>query len=220
MASDSVAGEGHTVSEKELEACIFDCDGTLVDSMPLYFKTWELTCEFFGLSFTKVEFYKFAGTPVNDIIQFILNKGIFSGERAPTLEEVVLKKREFGEKVKATGLKAKAIECVVDIVKYYHNRGIPLGVASSGWKDHVYESLTQNDLLKYFKVIVTADDMSKDSKPKPAPDIFLEVAKQLCVNPIKCKGFEDADLGIQSLKSAGMEPIDVRLLNGYPLDTD
>ena len=60
--------------------------------------------------------------------------------------------------------------------------------------------------------------MSKDSKPKPAPDIFLEVAKQLNVNPKKCKGYEDADLGIQSLKSAGMEPIDVRLLHGYPLD--
>ncbi len=219
MASGVVSNaEGHHVSEEEVEACIFDCDGTLVDSMPLYYETWKQTCEYFGLQFTKKEFYSFAGTPVNDIIQFILSKGIFSGERMPTVDEVVFKKREFGEKIKATGLEAKSIECVVDIVKFYYNRGIPLGVASSGWKDHVYESLTKNDLIKYFKVIVTADDMSKDSKPKPAPDIFLEVAKQLNVNPKKCKGYEDADLGIQSLKSAGMEPIDVRLLHGYPLD--
>jgi HAD superfamily hydrolase (TIGR01509 family) len=58
-----------------------------------------------------------------------------------------------------------------------------------------------------FSTILTADD---DVKPKPAPDIFLEAAKRLGVDPGQCQVFEDGDLGLEAARVAGMLPTDVR----------
>jgi 16S rRNA pseudouridine516 synthase len=63
------------------------------------------------------------------------------------------------------------------------------------------------NLLGYFETLVTADDVQHG---KPAPDIYLEAARRLEVLPADCWAFEDAELGIQSAKAAGMTVVDVR----------
>ncbi len=105
-----------------------------------------------------------------------------------------------------------AIEAVLEIVKNYHGK-VPLAVASSGNKTHVMSSLECSGMTHYFDVIVTIEDVKN---PKPAPDLFLEACKRLSVDPRFCRGFEDADLGMESLRRAGLEAIDVRLLEKYP----
>jgi HAD superfamily hydrolase (TIGR01509 family) len=62
-------------------------------------------------------------------------------------------------------------------------------------------------LLEHFQAIVTADDVARG---KPAPDIFLEAARRLGVAPARCYAFEDADLGLESARAAGMVAIDIR----------
>jgi HAD superfamily hydrolase (TIGR01509 family) len=61
-----------------------------------------------------------------------------------------------------------------------------------------------------FEAIVTSEDVANQ---KPAPDIFLEAARQLGVPPRFCRAYEDTDLGMQAIRAAGMEAVDVRKMS-------
>ena len=199
----------HRVHEDELQGLIFDCDGTLVDTMPAYYESWKRLCKNNDLILSEEQFYKYAGVPVPDIIREVVAA---SGKTGQLDEAALLKeKASYGfDAMKSVG--QPAIECVVDIVKKYHGKK-PMAVASSGIRSHVLESLTVNGLLEYFDVIVTAEDVINS---KPAPDIFLLAAKKIQCDPKFCRGFEDGGVGLQALKAAGMEVIDVKLMSGYP----
>jgi HAD superfamily hydrolase (TIGR01509 family) len=60
-----------------------------------------------------------------------------------------------------------------------------------------------------FEAIVTSEDVTRQ---KPAPDIFLEAARRIGVLPEHCRAYEDTDIGLQAIRSAGMDAIDVRAL--------
>ena len=66
------------------------------------------------------------------------------------------------------------------------------------------------DILQLFKAVVTSEMVKKQ---KPAPDIFLEAARRIGVEPQYCRAYEDTDLGLQAIRSAGMEAVDVRKLD-------
>lgn len=67
--------------------------------------------------------------------------------------------------------------------------------------------LGQLELAHYFDALVTADDVARH---KPAPDVFLAAAQRLNVAPERCVAFEDTDIGIEAILSAGMSAVDVR----------
>jgi len=90
---------------------------------------------------------------------------------------------------------------------------MPMAVASSGLKASVTSHLKDVGLYDLFDAIVTVEDVQHG---KPAPDLFLLAAEKIGVAPEHCRGFEDADLGIEALQAAGMEVVDVRLMEGYP----
>lgn len=209
----------HKVDEANLEAVIFDVDGTLVDSMPLFFKSWCMICQRNNLSFTEKEFYSCAGLNVHDIIHklHVEQKG------GPPSEEFVTNfrktKKETFKAVIAEHGRPTAIECVVAIAKEMQARGIKIGAASSGLRNTVLTHLKHCELLELFKDeahIVVAGDLPK-GRGKPKPDIFLEAARRLGVHPSKCRAFEDGESGLRAAYEAGMEVIDVRELEGYPI---
>jgi beta-phosphoglucomutase-like phosphatase (HAD superfamily) len=77
-----------------------------------------------------------------------------------------------------------------------------------------------NGLLHLFDTVVTTEDGAVQS-PKPAPDIFLVAAQRIGVCPTKCIGFEDADLGMQAVKTANyLYASDVRLMHMYPRNVE
>jgi HAD superfamily hydrolase (TIGR01509 family) len=98
------------------------------------------------------------------------------------------------------------IEPVVKLVRQYAGK-LPMVVATGGSRGVVTKTLSALNLLEYFQTLVTADDVKHG---KPAPDIFLEAARRIGVPPEQCCGFEDADLGLQAIRSAGMMAIDIR----------
>jgi len=150
-----------------------------------------------------------AGIPVRDIFQTLINES--KAIEKPDLDEVCKTKKKVGAiTVKEVGI--PKIDVVVAICEKYYKK-IPLAVASSGYRDHVIHSLESNGILHYFDAVVTAEDICN---PKPAPDIFLEAARRIECDPIKCRGFEDGDVGLEALSAAGMEVIDVKILPGYP----
>jgi beta-phosphoglucomutase-like phosphatase (HAD superfamily) len=84
---------------------------------------------------------------------------------------------------------------------------LPMAVATGGSQPHIDEVLKHIGLRQYFQTVVTSLDVQRQ---KPAPDIFLEAARRLGVAPQFCRGYEDTDLGLQAIRAAGMEAIDIR----------
>ncbi|MFZ6032509.1 MAG: HAD family hydrolase [Melioribacter sp.] len=185
--------------DPKARALLFDCDGTLVDTMPLHLKAWEYAINFYGYKFDYDFFFSKKGMPSKEIIR-LYNKQ-FGTNADP--EKIVAAKNEF---FKQHADSIKPIDPVASVVYEYHNK-LPMAVVSGGSKDNVMQSLIVTGLDKYFDLIVTADD---NIKHKPVPDIFLYAAEKLSVEPEYCVVYEDGDFGVEAAKAAGMMIVDVR----------
>jgi len=178
---------------------VFDCDGTVADTMPLHYKAWVAALREHNSDFPEALFYEMAGIPTVRIIEILNEK---HGYRLPVQESADLKERLFVEFIP----QVLPVEPVVKLVRDYAGK-LPMAVATGGTRSICTRTLEALGILKYFKHIVTADDVKHG---KPAPDIFLEAARRLGVPPGDCYAFEDAELGIQSATAAGMVTIDIR----------
>jgi HAD superfamily hydrolase (TIGR01509 family) len=183
-----------------IKGLIFDCDGTLVDSMPLHMKAWEHVITERGGAWDFQFFFSKKGTPEERLV-YLYNQHF---EKALDPRETVAAKHEF---FRCFTVELKPIPHVLEIVEKCRGR-LPMAVASGGVREIVDLELDVLKIKDLFKTVLTADD---NIKPKPAPDIFLEAAKRLDVEPACCQVFEDGDLGLEAARIAGMLPTDVRL---------
>jgi HAD superfamily hydrolase (TIGR01509 family) len=150
------------------------------------------------------------GVPVRDIFVILIEEATHLKVK-PDIDDVCATKKKVSFQTIAE-IGTPPIEAVIDIARKYHGK-VPLAVASSGNREHVMASLRECGILHLFDAVVTCEDITN---PKPAPDIFLLAAERIGCDPTKCRGFEDADLGMQALWAAGMQAIDVRHTPGYP----
>ena len=177
-------------------AYIFDCDGTVVDSMPLHYRAWKAALAEWNCDFPEDLFYSWGGKPVSNIIAD-LNK--MHGLNMPV--ESLATRKEALYLAQLPSL--KVIPEVVEHINGQYGR-IPFAVASGSRGDSVICSLTTVGLLDKFDAIVCAGDYQH---PKPAPDCFLLAANRLGVAPKDCLVFEDTLLGIQAATAAGMASV-------------
>lgn len=188
-------------STSSIQGIIFDCDGTLADTMPLHWQAWSAVTRKHGLHFPQERFYALGGVPSTDIIRLLCEEqGVELDARlvADEKEEAYL---PFLSEV-------QPIQVVVAVAEANHGR-LPMAVASGGVKHIIEQVLEHLRIRHYFDAVVTSEDVKKQ---KPAPDIFLEAARRIGVAPQFCRAYEDTDLGMQAIRSAGMEAIDVREL--------
>lgn len=183
----------------DTQALLFDCDGTLADTMPLHNKAWMDTFEAEGLTYPAQFFYERMGMSSRHIIQDY--NRLYS--QSLDAERVSLDKMERVMKFLA---EADPIEPVVSIARRWHGEK-KMAVISGGAELCVRTTLKALDLEHLFPVVITADD---HLPPKPAPDKFLEGARRLGVDPGRCQVFEDADAGLAAARAAGMMATDVR----------
>ena len=190
---------------------VFDCDGTLVNSMEYFFNGWEALCQKHNLTFSKERFFSIAGTPVRRIVEIILednNRPIDDS----WVDSFLVEKRAFHKEQRENGRFPTEITCVTKIVKELYGK-LPMAVASSGGKVFVNEDLKHHDLLQYFDAVVTVEDVKNG---KPAPDLFLEACKRIEIDPKLCLGYEDAAIGIESLHAAEINAVNVTTFLNYP----
>ena len=181
---------------------VFDCDGTIADTMPLHYEAWTAALKEHRVEFSEAMFYELAGVPTARIIE-ILNER--HGHAMPVEETADYKESLYQQLIP----RVVPIEPVVVLVKQYAGR-LPMAVATGATQAIARKTLGSLGLLEHFQAIVTADDVARG---KPAPDIFLEAARRLGVAPGECYAFEDADLGLQSARAAGMVAVDIRPLH-------
>ena len=175
------------------KALIFDLDGTLADTMPVHFLAYKHILVEYGIHFTPELFAKLAGIPAVGTIEK-LNEWFGTKMDA----EVVGHQKE-GEYEKMMH-KMKPITPVVDLAKKYHGV-LPMAVGTGGYHRLAWKTMDILGLDKYFDILVSTEDVAR---PKPFPDTFLKCAELLGVEPNICEVFEDAQLGIQAAKAAGM----------------
>ena len=178
---------------------IFDCDGTLVDSMPVHMEAWENTLKNLKAFYDYDLFFSARGMKEKDIVNLYNKKYHTTWDPSKIVEA----KHDYFRKHLSN---IKPIQPVVDIVKEYLSL-LPMAVVSGGTKEIITAELNAINILNHFKVVLTADDLFK---PKPAPDLFIEAARILDISYNECQVFEDADLGIEAAKNAGMMITDVR----------
>jgi beta-phosphoglucomutase-like phosphatase (HAD superfamily) len=182
-------------------ALLFDCDGTLADTMTLHHAAWHETLLRYGIDCPASFIDKHAGVPTHGVVVEV-NKawGVSLDGDLITAE----KEACFAERIHL----AVPVEEVLATAVAYHGK-LPMAVVSGGTKDMVYGVLKAIDALHLFPVIITAND---PVAPKPSPEIFLEAARRLNVLAEKCHVFEDGDPGIVAAQRAGMTYTDVRLV--------
>jgi len=179
---------------------IFDLDGTLIDTMPLHYRAWDLAMRDAGLPHPLDEdyFYKLGGIPTRRVAEMF---GEHYGLKLDADRVFHVKEAYFSEMQKD----ARLIEPVVAIARRMHATR-PLAIASGGPRKIVQRSLEVTGLASLFRAVVTADDVTHG---KPSPDMFLLAAQLLGVAPETCLVFEDAEPGIQGAIAAGMKVVRV-----------
>jgi beta-phosphoglucomutase-like phosphatase (HAD superfamily) len=178
---------------------IFDCDGTLADTMPLHWRAWQVVAARHRFALTEERFYSLGGVPARDILKMLCSEqGIALNPLAVAHE----KEAEYQPLI----AQVEPINVVVGVARENYGK-IPMAVASGGTRRMVEQVLDRLEIKQLFKAIVTSEDVVHQ---KPAPDIFLEAARRIGVPPQFCRGYEDTDLGMRAIRAAGMEAVDVR----------
>jgi beta-phosphoglucomutase family hydrolase len=182
-------------------ALIFDCDGTLVDTMPAHYEAWVATLSRYGISFPEDQFYAWGGWPTRKVAEALLRQA-----GVPLDPEQLAREKEAAFERGAHLV--RPIEPVVRVAREHRGRR-PLAVATGGVRHVVEPVLARLGLLDWFETIVTSDDVTRY---KPEPDVYLEAARRLGVPPAGCLVYEDTEPGLEAARRAGMSCIDVRTL--------
>lgn len=182
------------------DAVIFDCDGTLVDSMSVHFDAWceALAIHGAGGVFKEDVFFAMGGRPTKDIVVEL------NDEYDLRLDPVAVAqaKREcFLKRLHQVTL----IDEVAEFAQSLRGK-LPMAIATGGSRMVIEKTLQTLGISDWFDEVVTADDVING---KPAPDIFLKAAKLLGVDPARCLVLEDAPAGITAARLAGMQVVAV-----------
>ena len=184
---------------QDYTAILFDCDGTLADTMPAHYRAWLHVTKHHGILFDEDRFYALGGRPTRDILATLANEASIEIDLDHASE---MKETAFLEQVKHV----KAIDPVIAALRRAHGH-LPVAVVTGGYRDVCEKILLQIGIREFFDCIVASEDTNRH---KPHPDPFLEAARRLGVAPEGCLVWEDSDLGIKAARQAGMSWIDVR----------
>jgi HAD superfamily hydrolase (TIGR01509 family) len=184
--------------EGSFQAYLFDCDGTIADSMPLHYLAWKKALGEWNCEFDEQLFYAWGGMPVAEIISTLNER---HGLAMPV--EVVARRKEslYFELLP----QLKAVPEVLEHIEAEHGR-TPFAVVSGSTRESVTASLVSLNLLNRFDTLVCAGEYAKS---KPDPEAFLLAAARLGVKAEACLVFEDTEMGIQAAQAAGMASVKV-----------
>lgn len=181
--------------ERHYDAFIFDCDGTLVDSMPLHFSAWQEALSLNGASFefSWELFQSRAGMGLDQTVEEL------NQQFSTSLDPVVIGriKRAAYER------QLSAVKPIAELERFARAMAVrgPMSVASGGTRVHVERSLVVTGLAPLFPIVITQEDVVRG---KPDPEMFLLAAERMGVTPQRCLVLEDSPLGLEAARAAGM----------------
>ncbi len=181
------------VPEREFGGYIFDCDGTIADTMPLHYRAWTRAMADFGGRFPEDLFYQWGGKPA---LKIVVELNALFGLCLDPAETVRHKERYFLEQIPDV----RPVDAVMKIAA--RMRGVkPMAIASGGHHELVDATLCALGIFDWFEAVVCAGDYVCG---KPDPEPFLLAAARMRVEPGDCIVFEDSPTGIEAANRAGM----------------
>ncbi len=181
---------------------IFDLDGTLIDSMPVHYRAWDLAMREVGMPGQLDEdfFYSLGGVPTVRVA------ALTAAHYGLTIDaEAVAHRKEM------LYLDCLAEVTVIEPVVAFARRvaeTAPVAIATGGAPVIAHPALRASGLDSLFEIVVTPEDVAP-GRGKPAPDMFLEAARRMGVAPENCVVFEDAEPGVRAAEAAGMAVVRV-----------
>lgn len=185
-----------SIPNDSFEGYIFDCDGTLANSMLMHYECWCHVLSKHGavFDFTWEIFRAHGGMGIRHSVELFNQKYNHSLNVDLVIEDIKI----FCE---ANAHRTSPITAVIEAARHF-GKTHPISVASGGMRTIVHKTLDIIGAFDLFDHVVTQDDVTNC---KPHPEIFLYAAEKMGVNPQKCLVFEDSQLGIEAAKAAGMQ---------------
>jgi len=181
------------------DAVIFDADGTLFDTEELMYQVWCEVGADMGLTMTVPEYLHYVGLNRAAVLDVMRER---IGADFDGAEFMIRCVARLSQRIEEEGVPLKP--GVVEILEFLHEKGVPMGLATSTHRVRTDRRLELCGLGKYFSAVVTGDEVSKG---KPDPEIYLKVCEKLGVSPAKGVAVEDSKNGILSAHHAGLPVI-------------
>lgn len=178
---------------KKYKAVFFDFDGVIGKTMEDNYRAWKCAFSKYNIPVNKTEYFLLEGMSAKKIAEHFLKNN--RGNNVMAEELVKLKEEHY-----AKNNSFKLYPGAKQIIPLLKKKGCLLGLVSGGSYERISNSL-KTELLKCFDVVITGD---KIKKCKPEPEPYLTAAKKLSVKPSHCLAVENAPLGVESAKRAGM----------------
>lgn len=193
-----------------IKALIFDMDGVIIDSEPIHFESDRITMREYGIEISDDVLIRYVG--VTNPAMWAELKELYNLDSS--IDELLEKQLKHKFDLFGTR-KLKAIDGIFELVNLLKEKGIKIGLASSSPRVFIELILKNLEIIDFFDVIVSGDDVLKS---KPEPDIFLRASKLLGVEPKDCMVIEDSEHGVKAAKSAGMKCIGYINVNSGNMD--
>lgn len=181
---------------KNFEAVIFDMDGVLIDSEPLWKIAMEEAFHSVGCMITKKDFQKTVGLRIDEVVAFWYNEVGWDDLSAKDLEDLIIQK--MIALIQANG---DPLPGVIDTIQFLKEQNIKIGLGTSSYNVLIETVLETLGIRSAFEAVHSAED---EDYGKPNPAVYLTVAKELDVHPTKCLVIEDSLNGIISGMAARM----------------
>ncbi|WP_270618756.1 HAD family hydrolase [Paenibacillus macerans] len=182
-----------------LKAFIFDMDGVIIDSEPLHFEVDLYTLNSIGIASSKEELEQYVGMTNPEMWRLIKKK-----HRLPQSIEELIQLQLTKKLAYLDESDIEPISGIRELIQELRDGNIPIGLASSSPRVFIEKVLSKFNILHEFACITSGEEVPKG---KPAPDVYLETARAMNVEPEHCCVLEDAKHGVAAAKNAGMRCI-------------
>ena len=179
-------------------AVIFDMDGVLADTGSIHYQSWVKIAKEIGKRFSKEFFKSTFGQQSVPIIRKLVGNDV---DEDLVREWADLKEKYYREMVRNSIV---PLPGVLRLLKELNDLKFKLAVGSSAPPENVDLLLSSFKIAHCFNIVITASDVKNG---KPAPDVFLAASEKLKIKPSNCIVIEDAPVGIEAAKNAGMKCI-------------
>lgn len=190
---------------RKIKAVIFDLDGVITDSAKYHYQAWKKLADRLEIPFDEAYNENLKGVSRMDSLELLLKNGnkqdAFSPEEKLALAD---EKNEIYKELIKQVTPEDILPGVLEFIKELKSKNIKTAVASVSKNADFL--LTQLEVKQYFDYIC---DPTSIKNHKPDPEIFLDAAKGLGIDPVNCIGIEDAEAGIEAINAAGMFSVGV-----------
>lgn len=181
------------------EAVIYDMDGVLTDSEPIWKIAMEEVFRSVGCTLTREDFQKTVGLRIDEVVHYWYSIAPWPDASPETVEKMIIQRM-----VELLTERATPLQGVIESLQFFQARGLKIGLATSSYDILIQTILTTLGITHYFQTVHSAE---YEMFGKPHPAVYLSAAQQLDVDPKKCLVIEDSLNGIIAAKAARMTVI-------------